>query len=75
MCQIVLNNNLYRLMAFIAQNNLAKIYMKAFWYALYTAGCHDKMGYFKPLQLNEILSMFDFEQDFRFKHSSGFLLH
>ena len=53
MCQIVLNNNFYGLMAFIAQNNLAKIYMKAFWYALHTAGCHDKMGHFKPLQFNE----------------------
>ena len=58
MCQIVLNNNFYGLMAFIAQNNLAKIYMKAFWYVLHTAGCHNKMGHFKPLQFNETFDTF-----------------
>ena len=58
MCQIVLNNNFYGLMAFIAQNNLAKIYMKAFWYAFHTAGCHYKMGHFKPLQFNETFTTF-----------------
>ena len=58
MCQIVLNNNFYGLMAFIAQNNFAKIYMKAFWYALHTAGCRDKMGHFKPLRFNETITTF-----------------